>query len=75
MARVVVLHASHGCDTGCCGHVVEVDGQQVGRFNFSHPSSNRDDDIRCYARQLVTELVGAEHAADIDWGASIIVGD
>lgn len=34
--RVVVYHAGYGCDTGCCGHVIELNGEEHG-FEFIHP--------------------------------------
>lgn len=67
MARVVVYHRFYGCDTGCCGHVVEVDGVQVGDFDFSHPQDASPEQFRKYARDLVTEQFGAEHVEDLDW--------
>lgn len=35
MAKVIVYHRGYGCDTGCCGHVVEVfDDEVVAREGF-----------------------------------------
>lgn len=76
MARIVVLHQGYGCDTGCCGHVVEVDGEQVGSFDFGHPAYRATPDaVRDYIRDLVTEQYGAEHVADIDWDNCIVSFD
>ena len=75
MPKVIVLHASYGCDTGCCGHVVEVDGQEVGRFTFDHPRSNATEDKIAFARDLVTKECGEAHVSDIDWVNSIIIDD
>jgi hypothetical protein len=70
--KIIVVHQLYGCDTGCCGHVVEVDGQQVGRFDFGHPTSLKDTDVQAYVRDLVTEQYGAEHVADIDWDHCLV---
>lgn len=36
--RVRVFHSYYGCETGCCGHVVEiVDHDDDGVFEFAHP--------------------------------------
>lgn len=67
MARVVVLHRHYGCETGCCGHVVEVDDEQVGDFVFEHPDSDAHEDRVAFAREMITEVLGAEHVADLDW--------
>ena len=74
MTRVVVLHSGYGCDTGCCGHVVELDGERVG-FEFSHPYSDDEGEIREFVRDLVTEQCGAEHVGDIDWDECIVLDD
>ena len=63
MARkIIVYHAGYGCDTGCCGHIVEVNG--VGKFHFDHPC---DEDFRAYAEELVRNEFGEDHVEDLDW--------
>ncbi len=62
--KITVMHTFYGCDTGCCGHVIEVDGEELaGSFDFSHPYG---DPIQ-YAKDLITEKMGPEHVADLDW--------
>jgi hypothetical protein len=67
--KVVVYHSMYGCDTGCCGHVVELqedDGEAVKEaFEFDHPyglykvkPEDRDRVAREYAEELV---LGARH--------------
>jgi hypothetical protein len=70
MSKVVVYHAWYGCDTGCCGHVVELDGKEY--FDHSHPYS---EDHREYAKQLVRDVWGEEHVADLDWENSLVTED
>ncbi len=69
--RVVVEHRSYGCDTGCCGHVVLVDDEQVGRFDFMHGG---EDDPVGYARDVCEHELGAEHCADLDWANCVLIG-
>jgi hypothetical protein len=73
MPTIIVVHGAYGCDTGCCGHFVEVDGEQVGGFDFSHPDGI--EDTPRFIRDLVTECCGAEHVKDIDWEHCIVVND
>ena len=92
MSRVVVLHGGYGCETGCCGHYVEVDGvERRDSFTFSHPFSDTvqewqggklvsryvlsDEAKREFAREFITDTLGAEHVADLDWENSRIIDD
>ena len=72
MSKVVVYHAGHGCETGCCGHWVKLDGDADEYFSFSHPYG---DDPREYAEMIVRAHFGAEHVADLDWDNCVIVDD
>jgi hypothetical protein len=73
MATVTVYHVSYGCDTGCCGHIVEMDGEEGGReFHFGHPYG---EDHRKYAEDLVREEFGEDHIADLDWENCLISDD
>jgi hypothetical protein len=62
----IVVHAYFGCDTGCCGHAVEVydrTGENLERhFDFSHPLSTKDK--RAFAQELVDEYTPY---APLDW--------
>lgn len=76
MTRVVVYHSYYGCDTQCCGHVVEVDGDKsVYRFDFGHPRLDTDESKREFAEMLIRRELGEEHVADLDWENSWIVYD
>jgi hypothetical protein len=75
MARIIVVHSTFGCESGCCGHVVKVDGTKVGGFSHSHPSATSDEAISEYVRNLVTEACGADHVADIDFDHCLVVDD
>ena len=76
--KITVMHMDYGCDTGCCGHVVEVktepgEAEPKARsqyeFQFEHPYGG---DHRAFAEKLVTEMFGAEHVKDLDWENCII---
>ena len=80
MSRVIVYHRSYGCDTGCCGHIVELDGEDVGPFEFGHPAlthsdPSKNDDPRQWAEDLVRRALGEEHVKDLDWEHCVIVDD
>ena len=85
--KYVVYHSEYGCDTGCCGHFVEIsedDGTYVGSdFDFSHPydlyretDENRREMIkREFARKLLVDNFGEDHVADLDWENCLISDD
>lgn len=61
--RIIVYHAYYGCDTGCCGHRVELDNDS--EFAFDH--CDDDEDPLEFAKKLIEEKYGREHVADLDW--------
>lgn len=63
--KIIVYHSYYGCDTGCCGHVINVDGSEPSRFEFVHPSIN--EDLLTWAKALVMKELGPEHVQDLDW--------
>lgn len=74
MPRVIVYHSYYGCDTGCCGHRVELlqDGQDEGegdsRFDFTHNYGGDDEDSRkAFAMKMLIDEFGEEHCKDLDW--------
>lgn len=69
--RVVVFHSMYGCDTGCCGHTVELDDGREW-FDFTHPYG---DDYLEFAKDLVRKAFGEEHVADLDWEQSTVVDE
>ncbi len=69
--RVIVLHRYFGCSSGCCGHAIEVDGEEKS-FDFEHPYSRTNEE---FIRELVTEKYGAEHVKDIDFENCVISDD
>lgn len=70
--RVIVYHGGYGCDSGCCGHWVQIDGDRE-RFDFGHPATG--EDFRTYAEELIAETFGPEHVKDLDWKNSYISTD
>lgn len=69
-AKVIVYHGYYGCDTGCCGHIIEMDGKE--EFVFDHPWN---EDFKSWAKELVRESFGEEHVADLDWKNSRVIDD
>jgi hypothetical protein len=79
MSRIVVFHGYYGCDTGCCGHVIEMDG--VEEFKFEHPwidglqGVEREQAARQFIIDLVNKECGPGHADDIDFSACLLSDD
>jgi hypothetical protein len=79
--KVIVFHSFYGCDTGCCGHVVQVGDEE--HFQFAHPwddvydlsGPDREERMRKWAEELVRDTFGPEHVADLDWENCVIVDD
>lgn len=42
--RIRVYHSLRGCETGCCGHRIEVEGKDCEPFDFDHAPKNSTDD-------------------------------
>lgn len=78
--RFVVYHKSYGCDTGCCGHYVDVfentdPGRFTGQFQFTHPYTDDPSTFRTWAERLISDLYGPEHIEDLDWSNCQISND
>ena len=84
MSRIVVYHSTYGCETGCCGHTVEMNEPMGSKFTFSHPYFGYDSsepwgyrmdspEAREWAEKLIAEMYGEEHVKDLDWEESYIV--
>lgn len=74
MAKVIVYHSSYGCDTGCCGHLIELTNDddifQSGEFYFNHPWGV---DHRAWAEDLIRNELGDDHVKDLDWDNSMVL--
>jgi hypothetical protein len=70
--KIRVLHRYYGCETGCCGHVLEIDGEEVeGSFDFWHPDEyGFSEDIQ----DFILARVPKECHDNIDWDSIEIVG-
>lgn len=79
MARVIVYHSSYGCETGCCGHIIEIHDDEGHKHNgksefyFDHPRYKQEP--LDWAKEFIIGEVGKEHADDLDWENSIVVDD
>jgi hypothetical protein len=77
--RIIVTHRGHGCDSGCCGHAIEIDGQEHD-FYFEHPRTVSyrpyiPQSAQDFIRELVTEQLGEEHVKDIDFENCVVIDD
>jgi hypothetical protein len=82
--KIIVGHSEYGCDTGCCGHVVNVEladgeiaplplGSEAWTFTFNHPLY--DEDKRKWAEDLVRDSCGADHVRDLAWDECLVLDD
>lgn len=62
--KVRVYHGSYGCDTGCCGHYVEIDDRHRSRIDFGHGATR--ENARQYAEDIIRER-WPECLASIGW--------
>jgi hypothetical protein len=66
--KVVVYHSYWGCETGCCGHIILVDDEEVDdSFDFRHPYEDTEEAKIVWAKEFVRKHLDEEHAADLDW--------
>lgn len=86
---IVIYHSGYGCDSGCCGHRIEIgdaesehdeygfDDPDRAKFSFDHPYGSGDDEQkrREWAENLIREEFGDEHVADLDWDHCVISDD
>lgn len=75
--KVTVFHTHYRCDSGCCGHQVELeDGTKFG-FDFDHPSDSTDTKEWAleFAKAAVLVEYGKNHIVDLDWDSCAISRD
>ena len=84
MPKVIVYHRMYGCETGCCGHAIEVDDEELkGSLEFDHPYDLykfRDDreeakHIQEFVKDMVRQQMGEDHIKDIDFDECLVVND
>lgn len=80
--KIVVYHDMYGCESGCCGHTIEVEHAPPGYlppidWTFEHPYGVRNNEakLREWAENLVREEFGDEHVADLDWDNCRVLDD
>jgi hypothetical protein len=85
--KILVVHGSYGCETGCCGHWFEAKnddgtdakmpprkGNSWNDFDLSHPYQGRDD-FKTWAEEQIRDRYGDEHVANLDWENSLVLDD
>lgn len=70
--RVTITHEYYGCQCGCCGHEIRIDGEVYGRIHFSHPCGIGE---REFGEELVRGALGEDRVKDINWEESQISDD
>ncbi len=75
--KVRVFHQMHGCDTGCCAHVIELGDGRTRSELYSHPDSDQKDEegIKIWARELAERIISRnwpECLKSIDWDSMVI---
>ncbi len=66
MKQVKVYHGGYGCETGCCGHIIEIDGAYKA-FHFGHLGDLGEQTPIEFAKQVVECELGKKHCEDLDW--------
>lgn len=82
--KILLFHQSHGCETGCCGHVVawfpeelvasgdfDYDSGEDPEFLFAHP--RQGESLFEFAKRLVRDQFGEEHVKDLDFENSYVL--
>jgi hypothetical protein len=77
--KILVLHQGYGCDSGCCGHIIEVDGKRHD-FYFEHPGIESErpyipQPANEFVIELVTRELGEDHVKDIDFENCVVIDD
>ncbi len=77
MSKILVVHSYYGCDTGCCGHVIQIDGSEIRKsFDFTHPPYPQTEKLWLeWAQDFVREQCGEEHVVDLDWENCSLIDD
>lgn len=78
--RIFLTHGDYGCESGCCGHWIEIEGERPKRlfssFSFSHPYLWRVDDkeegVRKFIQDVVREELGEEYLDKIDYTQCVV---
>lgn len=68
--KIRVLHAYYGCETGCCGHIIEIDDEEYYEsFEFGHADeSDRDsEEFRKRVQKFVARFIPDACVDSIDW--------
>lgn len=63
---VRVYHTGYGCDTGCCGHVVEMPDGRESQFDFMHGAKTTREQAIEYAKKVVKKEF-PECFDSLDW--------
>lgn len=76
--KIVVVHGQYGCETGCCGHWIKIDGDvardtETGHMGFAFDHPNPGETPRAFAERVLREELGEAHVADLDFENCVIL--
>ena len=73
--RVTVYHGTYGCETGCCGHWLDVEETNKAYFVFDHPDSDPSDRAAmvAWAKEAFQGRIPDECLESIDWDSATLV--
>lgn len=75
--KVRVYHSYYGCESGCCGHIIELDNGK-SQFEFTHPYDEHDlNNLKNWARELAEGVIASrwpECLDSIDWDTLDVEG-
>lgn len=64
--KVRVYHSYFGCDTGCCGHVLEIDDTRVD-FDFMHSYNGLTREAAIELAKQTIAQTDPKCLSSIDW--------
>lgn len=71
--KIRVFHGYYGCDTGCCGHIIEVEDSKgqchIDHFEFTHPG---DGNFKEWATEFAQDYIRSHHPEcydSIEWAS------
>jgi hypothetical protein len=61
--KVRVYHAHYGCESGCCGHRVEIPDLKVHEFGFTHVETRDRESAVAMAKEILSDI----DCGELDW--------
>lgn len=64
-----IIHRGYGCDCGCCGHAIEIDGVEKAFGLTDHPDPDHvtaPESVEAWAKEFVSYQLTDEELEDVD---------